>query len=86
MGTVLGMIIVVLFASAVVPAVLPLMLHAAMVLTFMLSKLFRPLLQKPTELLLLRFYESEKGVLTLLAVGLGAITELAIKAIKYAGS
>jgi hypothetical protein len=86
MGTVLAMVVVAILFSTLLPAVLPLLLHLITVSVFLLSKLVRPLLRKPTELLLLRFYESEKGILTLLAVGVGAAAELITKAIKYAAS
>ena len=74
----LGIVFVSLLAGA-----LPLILHLGIALGFLLSKLFYPVLQKPTEIVLLRFYESKKGVLTIIATGLALLATVISKGAKY---
>ena len=77
------------FFSVVAMAVtnsLPTLIHASLGILFILSKLVSPLLKKPTEILLIRFYESKKGVLTQLAIGLGALAKIVQEIVKYAGT
>lgn len=56
---------------AAIISILPSIFHLGVAASFMLSKIFRPLIQKPLELLLIRFHESPQGVLTQLAIGIG---------------
>ncbi len=70
--------LVVVFTS-----LLPTLVHLSVTGIFVLSKWFRPILQKPVGILLLRFHESEKGVLTQLAVALGTIAKFVQLGIKY---
>ena len=71
-------IYLVLFTS-----LLPSLFHLVLAFIFLTSKLLRPLLQQPTSLVLLRLYQSEKGVLTLLAVGCGGVAKLVQEGAKY---
>ena len=64
-------------------ASLPTLIHLLVVIVFLGSKLFRPLLVKPVSLIMLRLYESPKGVLSQLAVGLGAVAKLLQQGMKY---
>ncbi len=55
---------------------LPSLLHLIAALTFLLSRLFRPLVQLPSALVLERFAESKKGVLSLVAIAVGTAAKL----------
>lgn len=66
-----------------ITSAIPSILHLLLSFVFLLSKLFRPLLQKPISIILIRFHESRQGVLTQLAVGAGAIAKLVQEAAKY---
>ena len=68
---------VVLFTS-----LLPTLIHFLVASVFLLSKLLRPIVQKPLALVLLRFHESDKGALTLLAIMLGTLSKLVQQGIK----
>ena len=61
----------------------PTLLHLLMSVFYVLQKVLRPVIQKPVELVLLRFHESKKGVLRTFAIGAGAIAKLLDEAIKY---
>ncbi len=80
-----GAALVIILWIITLTSVLPSLAHLFVALVFCLSKLLRPVLQKPVELVLLRFYESEKGLLTLLAVGLGALSKIIQASVKYFG-
>jgi hypothetical protein len=54
-------------------AALPLLLHVLLIIMFVASKLVMPILKPPVQLVLLRFYESEVGVLTQLSIFVGAL-------------
>lgn len=64
-------------------SLLPSLVHVLIAVSFVFSKLSRPLLQKPTALILVRLYESDKGVLTLLAAAIGVMAKLAQQGAKY---
>jgi len=70
--------IVVMFTS-----LLPTLIHMLVGLFFLLSKVIRPILQQPTALVLQRLYESERGILTLLAAGVGGLAKLLQEGTKY---
>jgi hypothetical protein len=60
--------------------------HIVLSIGFVISKLFRPVIKPVISLLLYRFQESKKGVLTLVAIGGGALIKLGQQAIKiYSG-
>jgi len=59
-----------------VPSLMPTGAYLSLAILFLAAKCIRPFLQKPTELLLLRFYESDRGVLSLVAVALGVVAKL----------
>jgi hypothetical protein len=61
---------------------LPSMAHLVMSMMFGLSKIAGPIIKPPTQFLLLRFHESEKGVLTQIALGLGFFTKLVQELLK----
>jgi hypothetical protein len=66
-----------------ITSAIPSILHLMLSLVFLLSKLFRPLIQKPISLILIRFHESRQGVLTQLAAGFGAVAKLIQMGAKY---
>jgi hypothetical protein len=66
-------------------SLLPSLVHVLIAVCFVFSKPFRPVLQKPTALILARLYESDKGVLTLLAAAIGVMAKLAQQGAKYIG-
>jgi len=68
------------------PPLLPSFFHLFGCLLFLLSKLFEPVIKKPLALLLLRFHESEKGVLTLVGIGLGGVAKLIQVGVKTFGA
>ncbi len=68
---------VVLFTS-----LLPTLIHLLVAFVFLISKLLRPIVQKPLALILLRFHESDKGALTLLAIMTGTLAKLIQQGIK----
>ena len=72
---------VVIFTSA-----LPTLIHFGLAVLLLGSKLVRPILQRPTAILLQRLSESDKGVLTQVAVGLGVLTKLAQEGLKRFGT
>lgn len=63
-------------------SLLPIVLHTLLVTLFIVSKLTLPVFKKPVNLVLLRIYESDKGVLTLVGVALGALAKLCQEGIK----
>ena len=73
-------------AAMAVTNALSTLVHAGLSLLFILSKLVSPALKRPTEVLLIRFYESDKGVLTQLAIGLGGFAKIVHEIVKYANS
>jgi hypothetical protein len=68
---------------AAITAMWPTLLHLLVCAVFLGSKLTEPVAKKPISLALLRFHESDKGVLTGFAVGLGAVTKLIQEWVKY---
>ncbi len=66
----------------VLAALIPPLSHIIITSVFIISKLFRPLIQKPLELILLRLEESDKGVLTLVATAIGILAKLTQEGIK----
>lgn len=74
---------VVFLSLAFLTSVWPTFLHVGISTIFVLSKLFRPLIQKPICILIFPFTESRKGPLTLLAIGVGTVTKLAHQWLKY---
>ena len=69
-----GYLLLMILASLFV--LLPSLLLLILAAFFTISKLIRPILQKPTALIFQRLYESDKGVLTLVSVAIGAIAKL----------
>jgi hypothetical protein len=63
-------------------AVAPIGLHMLVSMLFMITKLIGPLIQRPVSLILLRVEESEKGVLTIGAVGMAAVSKMAQELLK----
>lgn len=74
-----------LFVAASAVGAFPTLMHLGLAIVFLGSKLLRPVLQPPVSLVLLRFHESKKGVLTILAVFLGSSAKLVQEATKYFG-
>jgi hypothetical protein len=68
---------------ASIAAMWPSLLHLFICGIFLVSKLFAPVFRKPVSVLLLRFHESDQGVLTLLAVGSGAAAKLLEEWLKH---
>lgn len=64
---------------------LPTLIHLLLSLSFLISKLFRPLVQPIVSLLLLRFSESSRGPLTLIAVGVGTAAKFGQQALNVFG-
>ena len=60
----------------------PTILHIALTMLFMLSKLMTPVLKNPINLVLLRLYESEKGVFSLIGVAVGTLAKLVQEGLK----
>jgi len=56
--------------------------HIISMLAFFVSRYFGPVIKPIVSLLLYRFQESEKGVLTLLSIGLGALLKILQQAYK----
>ncbi len=79
----LFLLLLVFIAPVSFTSALPTLIHLMITIAFLASKLFRPLLQKPVSLILLRFHESRKGVLTQLAVGVGVLAKLMQVGVKY---
>lgn len=65
---------------------LPSLLHLALAIVFLGSKLFRPVLQPVIGRLLYLFHVSRQGVLTQLAIGGGVAAKAAQESIKYFGA
>lgn len=75
--------LVIVGSVVAITSAIPSILHLMLSLVFLLSKLFRPLIQKPISLILIRFHESRQGVLTQLAAGFGAVAKLIQMGAKY---
>jgi hypothetical protein len=76
-----------LFRAIVLSSVWPTLIHLAVAAVFWGSKLLRPLLKRPVGLILLRLHESQKGVLSLVAVAVGVAAKLVHLAAKsFAGT
>jgi hypothetical protein len=71
-----------IWMSGGVLTLMPTILHGVLVTLFMISKLTTPVLKKPVNLILLRLHESEKGVLSLIGVAVGALAKLAQEGLK----
>ncbi|BBO85786.1 hypothetical protein DSCO28_63520 [Desulfosarcina ovata subsp. sediminis] len=76
-----AIVLVIVMISSFIPTII----HALFTLLFLLSKLFRPLIQKPSELVLLRLSQSSKGILTLLAAAIATIAKLIEEGIQIFG-
>ena len=63
-------------------AMVPSLSHIVISSVFIISKLFRPLIQKPLELILLRLAESDKGVITSVSAATGILAKLIQEGIK----
>lgn len=61
----------------------PIAIGIAVLLLLVVLKIARPLFQPALSLLLMRLYESEKGVLTQVALGLGAVAKLIQEVAKH---
>ena len=71
-GAELLLIMLALFATAALPTIV----HLGVTLLSIGLKVFAPVAQKPSMLILRRLYESKKGVLTLLSVAIGSSAKL----------
>jgi hypothetical protein len=71
-----------LFRIALMASAWPALVHLLIAAVFWASKMFRPVIQRPVALVLLRFHESKKGALSLLAVGLGVVAKLVQLGVK----
>ena len=71
-----------LFRIALIASAWPALVHLLIAAAFWASKLFRPVIQRPVGLVLLRFHESKKGTLSLLAAGLGVVAKLVQLGVK----
>lgn len=61
---------------------LPVLLYIVLATLFMISKLTMPILKKPVNLIVLRLHQSDKGVLSLAGVALGAMAKLTQEGLK----
>ncbi len=71
-----------LFRIALMASAWPALVHLLIAAAFWASKLFRPVIQRPVGLVLLRFHESKKGALSLVAAGLGVVAKLVQLGVK----
>ena len=72
--------------ASCITSLLPIFIHILISISFIISKLTFPILKPPVTLILLRVNESKKGVLSLLAIGIGAIAKITQETIKYLSS
>jgi hypothetical protein len=66
-----------------VTAALPTLIHLLIAVAFLLSKLARPILLRPTTLITQRFYESQRGILALMGASLAILAKAIQATLKY---
>lgn len=69
--------------AVLITSLLPTLVHFSVGVVFLLSKLFRPVLQPIIGRVLYLFYRSKRGVLTQIAIGVGIVVNIFLEGQKF---